>query len=44
MEKVDQYISHGVSCAGSDVRIALYEAKIGKSTEVAVLSKVSHLS
>ena len=25
-----QYISHGVNCAGSEVRRALYEAKIGK--------------
>ena len=25
-----QYMSHGVNCAGSEVRRALYEAKIGK--------------
>lgn len=32
-DSTDQYMSHGVSCAGSDVLRALYEAKRGKRKE-----------
>lgn len=39
-----QYISHGVSCAGSEVRRALYEAKIGKRTVIMDLGDVAHQS
>lgn len=31
-ERITQYISHGARCAGSEVRRALWDAKIGKRT------------
>lgn len=37
--KTTQYMSHGVSWAGSDVLRALYEAKMGKRNEVTELQK-----
>ena len=33
-DRTTQYISHGVNCARSEVRRALYEAKIGKDTVI----------
>ena len=36
-EKTTQYMSHGVSSAGSDVLRALYEAKTGKRKDATEL-------
>ncbi len=40
-ERTTQYMSHGVSRAGSEVRRALYEAKIGKRNVIIELNKSS---
>ena len=40
-ERTTQYMSHGVNWAGSEVRRALYEAKIGKSIVMIDLKIVS---
>ena len=40
-ERTTQYMSHGVNWAGSEVRRALYEAKIGKSMVMMDLKIVS---
>lgn len=42
MLKTTQYISQGVSCEGSDVFKALYEAKIGKRKEAMELFGAIH--
>ena len=41
-ERTTQYMSHGLSCAGSVVRSALYEAKIGKRTVMIELLQAQH--
>lgn len=41
-ERTTQYISHGVNCAGSEVRRALYEAKMGKRIVIIELVRKRH--
>ena len=37
IEMITQYISHGAICVRSDVRMALYEANIGKRIDMTEL-------